>query len=210
MNFIYQSMLVLLYFIFVILILKFITMKTLGVILLAVFGFTLNMNAESPVGGMVSMESMITSKEVMKTQKMWGEGIVKIGNTFTQGGDYVKAAEEHINTLYAYGITDVLFKPTKAAEKQFRMDYDGALSYFVGKNKNYEEDGGFAINPWTKVRFENEETFIYGNTALAMGNYYFTTTEGNEVKVEYSFGYIKDDMGNLRIVLHHSSLPFQN
>lgn len=185
-------------------------MKTLGIILLAVFGLSMNVNAESPNAGMVPMDAMITADEVMKAQKMWGEGIVKIGDTFTSGGDYVKAAEKHINTLYAYGMTDVLFKPTKAAEKQFRMNYDGALSYFVGKNKKYKEDGGFAINPWTNVRFENKETFIYGNTAMAMGNYYFTTTGGDEVKVEYSFGYIKDTQGNLRIVLHHSSLPFQN
>jgi hypothetical protein len=185
-------------------------MKALGIIVLAVFGLSMNVNAKSPVAEMVPMESMITADEVKKAQKTWGEGIVKIGNTFTDGGDYVKAAEEHINTLYAYGMTDVLFKPTKAAEKQFRMNYDGALSYFVGKNKKYKEDGGFAINPWTNVRFENKETFIYGNTAMAMGNYYFTTTAGDEVKVEYSFGYIKDSKGDLRIVLHHSSLPYQN
>lgn len=59
------------------------------------------------------------------------------------------------------------------------------------------------------MRFENVKTFIHGNTALAMGNYYFTTTGGDEVKVEYSFGYVKDKDNNLKIVLHHSSLPFQ-
>jgi len=26
--------------------------------------------------------------------------------------------------------------------------------------------------------------------------------------VEYSFGYIKDEDGNLKIALHHSSLPY--
>jgi hypothetical protein len=40
-----------------------------------------------------------------------------------------------------------------------------------------------------------------------MGNYYFTTPEGEEVKVEYTFGYILED-GELLINLHHSSLPF--
>ena len=37
-----------------------------------------------------------------------------------------------------------------------------------------------------------------------MGNI-FTTPEGDEVKVEYSFGYILDDAGNVRInftILH--------
>ena len=45
------------------------------------------------------------------------------------------------------------------------------------------------------------------STALAMGNYFFTNPEGDEVKVEYSFGYTKDSEGNLRICLHHSSIP---
>jgi len=41
-----------------------------------------------------------------------------------------------------------------------------------------------------------------------MGDYYFTKTNGEEIKVEYSVGYIKDKHGNLKINLHHSSLPF--
>ena len=41
-----------------------------------------------------------------------------------------------------------------------------------------------------------------------MGNYFFTTTEGEEVKVEYTFGYMLDGEGNLRINVHHSSVPF--
>ena len=42
-----------------------------------------------------------------------------------------------------------------------------------------------------------------------MGNYYFTSEQDkkNETKVEYTFGYIKDINGNLRINLHHSSIP---
>lgn len=185
-------------------------MKTLRFAFIALTALFLAPLAYSGGGEMIKMDSNITEAEVMEAQKTWGEGIVHIGKKFTKGGDYVEAAKNHINDLYAYQMTNVLFKPTKAAEKQFRMDYEGALSYFVGKNSKYGEDGGFAINPWTNVRFENKETFIYGNTAMAMGNYYFTTTEGNEVKVEYSFGYVKDDKGDLRIVLHHSSVPFQN
>ena len=40
-----------------------------------------------------------------------------------------------------------------------------------------------------------------------MGNYFFTTSDGEEVKVEFSFGYIVDSSGELRIQLHHSSMP---
>ena len=43
---------------------------------------------------------------------------------------------------------------------------------------------------------------------MAMGNYFFTDPDGNEVMVEYTFGYMLDDNDELRIVLHHSSLPY--
>jgi hypothetical protein len=43
--------------------------------------------------------------------------------------------------------------------------------------------------------------------AIAMGNYYFTTVDGDEVKVEYTFGYTLVG-GNLKIDLHHSSFPY--
>ena len=42
---------------------------------------------------------------------------------------------------------------------------------------------------------------------MAMGNYFFTNSIEEEVKVEYSFGYIVDSEGKLRINLHHSSMP---
>ena len=39
-----------------------------------------------------------------------------------------------------------------------------------------------------------------------MGNYFFTDQRGMEAKVEYTFGYIQDEEGRLRIQLHHSSM----
>ena len=100
----------------------------------------------------------------------------------------------------------ILFKPTLAAEDQFRGTFDEALSYFIGTEGT--EDGGFAIAPYTAVRWENEGTIIDEDSAMAMGNYYFTNTEGNETKVEYTFGYTRNEAGELVINLHHSSLPF--
>ena len=102
----------------------------------------------------------------------------------------------------------MLFKPTLAAHIQFRSTFDEALSYFVATNNACEEDKGFAIKGWTAVRFENVDIITCGPSATAMGNYFFTDPDGNEVKVEYSFGYIFDDHGNVRINLHHSSMPY--
>ncbi|MCT4641004.1 MAG: hypothetical protein N4A33_01825 [Bacteriovoracaceae bacterium] len=153
--------------------------------------------------------SNLTQEKVIEAQNKWGAGIVKIGAAFMEKADFTAVAQEHISTLYAYEHSTVLFKPTKAAAEQFRGDNAAALSYFVATNGACSEDKGFAIQPWTKVRFENTGIIIQGDTALAMGNYFFTDTEGNETKVEYTFGYMTDNEGNLRINLHHSSVPFQ-
>ncbi len=151
----------------------------------------------------------ITQEEVIEAQLEWGEGIVKIGKAFSDGGDFVQAAKDHIQHLYGYDLSQVLFKPTLASEHQFRETFDAALSYFVGGNDTYPEDKGFAIAPYTKVRWENSGIINYTCTmAIAMGNYYFTKTDGEEVKVEYTFGYVKDVTGKLRIVVHKSALPY--
>ena len=154
--------------------------------------------------------SMITAEDVAQAQQAWAEGIVVIGKAFTDKKDFVRAAEDHLDTLYGFQAGKVLFKPTKAAEVQFRLDREGALSYFVGGNNKYLEDGGFAITPWINVRFDNKATYLHGDYAVAMGNYFFTQTDGSEVKVEYTFGYIKGEDGELKINLHHSSLPYNN
>ncbi|MEM8486445.1 MAG: phosphoribosyl-AMP cyclohydrolase [Bacteroidota bacterium] len=158
---------------------------------------------------MNSIANPITMDEVTAVQQAWGEGIVAIGAAFTEDGDYRALAGDHVNKFYHFvdGAT-VLFKPTLAAEDQFRGNFEEALSYFVGTAGS--EDKGFAIAPYTNVRWENEGTVISedGSMAMAMGNYFFTGTDGNETKVEYSFGYAKDANGDLQIVLHHSSLPY--
>merc|ERR1719453_1370052 len=42
-----------------------------------------------------------------------------------------------------------------------------------------------------------------------MGDYVFTdATSGDEVRVEYTFGYKRNDDGKVRIYLHHSSVPY--
>merc|ERR1712176_993041 len=81
------------------------------------------------------------------------------------------------------------------------------LSYFVATG-HVKEDKGFAIKGWENVRFENDNIITVGNVGMAMGNYFFTDPNDVEAKVEYSFGYILDDMGEVRIHLPHSSMPY--
>lgn len=149
----------------------------------------------------------ITEAEVSEAQQVWGDGIVAIGQAFLNGGDYEALAAEHVDTLYGYDEGSVLFKPTKADDEQFRLTEEEALSYFVGGI--VAEDTGFALQPWTAVRFENADIISDTDSAVVMGNYFFTDAgTGEDVKVEFTFGYIRGDDGHLLINVHHSSLPY--
>lgn len=153
---------------------------------------------------------MVTKAEVLKAQKKWAEALIEIGKLKEKREECKSVTSDTIDHLYGYDIGDVLFKPTRATEVQFRQTREGALSYFIGGNDQYPEDTGFALQPWEEVRFDNAGgILLYDETAVAMGNYYFTDAGTGEVtKVEYTFGYIKASDGSLKINLHHSSVPY--
>ena len=153
---------------------------------------------------------MITKHQVLQAQQNWAEGIVKIGELKNDRIECEKFANNFISKVYAFDFCEVLFKPTKVSKNQFRTNKISALSYFIGGNNDFEEDKGFAINPWKEVIFdENFYMISEEKRAITMGNYYFVDTSNNKVKVEYTFGY-KAVENNLKIDLHHSSLPFNS
>ena len=151
---------------------------------------------------------MISLDQIERAQKNWGDGIIKIGslkNNYELCKEYTSI---FLHQTYNLKGGKILFKPTKASREQFRPNFDMALSYFIGGEDSYcDEDEGFAMKPWVKVSFENTGFIFEKNRAIAMGNYFFTDTNENTIKVEYSFGYKLID-SKLHIDLHHSSLPF--
>ena len=153
---------------------------------------------------------MITTDQIETVQSKWGENLVEIGRLSNNREDYETVMDSMLNQLYAFDRGEVLFKPTKVAEKQFRLNLEAAKSYFIGGNPNFSEDFGFALRPWASVKFINEALILNENHAIAMGNYFFTSANGEELKAEFTFGYIKDKSGNLKINLHHSSIPYNH
>jgi len=115
-----------------------------------------------------------------------------------------------VRELYSYDENNkfnTLFKPTRASEKQFRLNEDDALSYFA--TGGISEDGGFAFQPWKHVEYHNAGYMLSGNIGMSMGNYFFTDANtGDKAKVEYTKVYSKGDDGKVRICVHHSSMPF--
>ena len=186
---------------------RIINLKTLFIILIAsAFSYGAATAAIADHVGTLPDGPAITEADVQAAQKMWGEAVVKIG---ASGANAPAVAEAAAKAAYAFELGPILFKPTLAAEVPFRPDLVGTLSYFVSGNPDYPEDSGFAIKPWTNVRFDNHNIKIFGNKAIAMGHYYFTAkATGQETKVEYTKGYVKMNDGRVLIFLQDSSLPY--
>lgn len=146
---------------------------------------------------------------ILEAQDKWAKGIIHIGKNKDNISTARLLSIDFLNDLYDFQNINVQFKPTLASKIQFRNDIDSALSYFIGNNKNFPEDIGFAIRPWINIEFKNNSINIIDDIGIAMGNYYFTDLNNQEIKVEYTFVYkkIKD---KLKIILHHSSIPYEN
>ena len=155
----------------------------------------------------------ITEEEVNAAQTEWSEALVKIGQVYSEGGDYEAIATLLIDDLYDYREGTVFFKPTLAfGANAFRSTREGALSYFVAGDPNFPEDTGFALKRWVKVRYDNNAAEngiqIHGEIAVTMGNFYFVNSENDEIMVEKTLVFRRCSDGKLRLCAHKSALPY--
>jgi hypothetical protein len=153
----------------------------------------------------------ITLAEVQAAQRAWGDALVAISAEYERNGREAatRLAGQVLDTAYGYNLGTVLFKPTlTTAPQTFRYTREGALAYFVGGNRSFPGDTGFALKNWRSVRIDNKQVILTGNTAMSMGNVSMTDASGKVTTVDKTWGYVRDKDGQLRIVLHHSSLPY--
>jgi len=149
----------------------------------------------------------MTEQDIIKAQNSWSEGIIKMGQLSGDRSSLEIYVSNFLDRLYNFD-DQVLFKPTKAKDIQFRNDKKSAISYFIaGNDRECYEDNGFALSNWSKITFENKDFILGEEHAIAMGNYTFENNN-SKIKVEFSFGYTKVN-GLVKINLHHSSIPFQ-
>ncbi len=162
-------------------------------------------------GKMVATYAPITQAEVEAAQQAWGNALVAISTEHdTKGHAAAKTlAGNVLDSAYGYGMGPVLFKPTLTlAPQTFRTTRDGALAYFVGGDKTYPNDSGFALKSWRKFQIDNAGIVITGNSAISMGNVTLWDAKGNMTKVDKTWAWTRGGDGKLKIVLHHSSLPY--
>ena len=153
----------------------------------------------------------ITEAEVLAAQTGWCNALVAISKEGETNGQAAAKtlAGQVLDAAYGYNLGPVLFKPTLTEKPQtFRTTREGALAYFVGGDPNFPKDTGFALKGWTACKAENAAIHINGDVATTMGNVMITGKDGNVTTVDKTWTFKKTDDGKLRIVLHHSSLPF--
>tara|TARA_B100000287_G_scaffold398500_1_gene415953 strand:- start:46 stop:516 length:471 start_codon:yes stop_codon:yes gene_type:complete len=145
---------------------------------------------------------------VTLTLEKWADIVLQIGKAYREKKNLDKLVSELLHDVYAFNQGDVLFKPTLAKHEQFRSKKEEFVSYFLGQNNVCKEDTGFAIKNWKSIKFENYKVVENNDNLLAMGNYFFENDKNEFLKVEYTFGFIRINNNELRINLHHSSLPY--
>ena len=158
-------------------------------------------------------ETTITEEEVLAAGQTWCAALVGISNTFhTQGAAAAKAkAEAVIDAAYGFQQGPVAFKPTLASgESTFRNTRQGALDYFVGPDPSFPLGQGFATyKRWTQCTVQEDVIQLFGPVANAMGNVSITDEQGNVTTVDKTWTFWQPRAGVMRIVLHHSSIPFE-
>ncbi|KSB88490.1 hypothetical protein AS593_23355 [Caulobacter vibrioides] len=155
----------------------------------------------------------ISEAEVIAATEAWGKGLVSISVAHDENEanlDKARAiASAFIDKAYGYDLGPVLFKPTLTREPYtFRKTKAGALAYFVGHDKAYPYDDGFALLPWRSVTYKPVGIQINGSVASTMGKLELRDKDGNPTVVDKTWVFKKDDRGVVRIIVHHSSLPF--
>ena len=126
-------------------------------------------------------KATISEAEVNAAQQAWCDGLMKIGKVHKDGGDFKAVASKLIDDLYDYKEGSVFFKPTLAFGKNtFRNTKEGALSYFIGGNKDFPEDTGFALKQVMVLRQQCgvNGIQIHGDIVITLGVYFTADGKG--------------------------------
>jgi hypothetical protein len=151
----------------------------------------------------------ITEGDITTLQKSWGDAMVSISKTYEENG--LEEAKVLAKGVFDSAFCDhlgvpALFKPMQAMAppQTFRTSEDRALAYVVGDNPEHANGKGFNLKGWEKVEAYPESVLLLGNTALSQGYLHLTDRDGNITIIEKAWGYLKEDDGNICVIMHYS------
>ena len=169
--------------------------------------------------------SYITNEEMVAQQEAWcSAGLLGISKTYHEKGfkDAKKLASQIIDAWYGHNLlpnkkVPVAFNPTWTYDKTtFRTTKRGAVSYFVGGDKKFPIDPGFALgapgevrSQWISCKIKNAVNFAAANVGFTMGNVMFEAENGFKSAVDKTWIFVKNpETGEIKCVLHESATPF--
>ena len=167
----------------------------------------------------------ITNEEMVAQQEAWcSAGLLGISKTYHEKGfkNAKKLASQIIDAWYGHNLlpdkeVPVAFNPTWTYDKTtFRTTKRGALSYFVGGDKKFPIDPGFALgapgevrSQWVSCKIKNAVNFAAGNVGFTMGNVMVEAKNGYKSTVDKTWVFVKNpETGEIKCVLHESATPF--
>ncbi|PXA82671.1 hypothetical protein DMC25_19665 [Caulobacter sp. D4A] len=182
----------------------------------SLFGLALAATAPAVALAGDAAPQQITEAEVLAAADAWGRGLVSISVAYNGKRENLPRAKAvasaFIDRAYGYNLGPVLFKPTLTTKPHvFRLTKEGALSYFVDDDPEYNDDGFALKEPWRRVVFKPVGIQINGAVASTMGTvelYVKGQDDKPAVVVDKTWVFKKDDKGVVRIIVHHSSLQF--
>ena len=70
-------------------------------------------------------------EKIINAQKKWADGIIRMGELSSDRISLEKYTRTFLDEMYDFESNQLLFKPTKASNIQFRNTKEMALSYFI-------------------------------------------------------------------------------
>ena len=153
-------------------------------------------------------QNQITVDDIIEFQQKWANSIIKMGSYKNNKYKLNKYCNKFIDKCYNKSPT-ILFKPTKAKINPFRRTKKEIASYFI--TGEIKKDKGFVFNQWQTIQWRNTNIIIKENYAVCMGNYKFISKSSiiTDILAEYSFVFEKNKNNELKLILHHSSVPYK-
>jgi hypothetical protein len=154
----------------------------------------------------------ITVAEVEAAQRAWGDALVAIATEHDRNGQAAakRLAERVVDSAYATiwarscsSRPWLPLRPPSAPTARAPSPISSAAIPVIRATT------GFALKGWRSYEIKNAGILITGSSATSMGNVTVIDSKGARTTVDKTWGYVRGPDGKLRIVLHHSSLPYK-
>ncbi len=148
----------------------------------------------------------IKESEVVNFQKEFQISYNAIIQGKANNEDITRLTTNHIEDHYGFDMGKVMFKAGNRIDSPFRSTYEGLLSYYIGNNALFDDEGIVNSN-FRIIDFKNEGIINDDGFAVAMGQMSFENDKNRKRTENYTMILKKDDSGTLKMISHKIAEP---